>query len=250
MRLYFLRADLRLEDFLPEDLRVDDLRVEDLRVEDLRVEDFLPLDFLPEVFLPLDDFRDDDLRGTLAPFSRASDKPIAIACFRLLTLRPLPERSVPFFFRRIADSTRLLAAFPYFLPPDDFRAAIVTNSPEWRGVCGSGRDTPGKCQAVVEVVETCISPDEQTFCDSYSRIRKRVNLRRNYMIQPSFSVSDVDDRVSTVIHNGFFLKTNTQRAMHDASATLRREKFNGAEGALSAKCIASRNAAPEHHVHT
>jgi hypothetical protein len=49
---------------------------------------------------------DDDLRdGTLAPFSRASLSPIAIACFRLLTLRPDPLFSVPFFLRRIADFT-------------------------------------------------------------------------------------------------------------------------------------------------
>lgn len=53
-------------------------------------------------------------RGTFAPFSRASLKPIAIACFRLVTLRPDPLFSVPFFFRCIADLTRLPAAFPYF----------------------------------------------------------------------------------------------------------------------------------------
>jgi hypothetical protein len=35
--------------------------------------------------------------GTLPPFSRASLKPIAIACFRLRTLPPEPLRSVPFF---------------------------------------------------------------------------------------------------------------------------------------------------------
>jgi hypothetical protein len=69
------------------------------------------------------------LRGTFAPFSRASDNPIAIACLRLVTFFPLrPLLSVPFFFRRIADSTRLPAALPYFLPPDFFRAAM-TNSP-------------------------------------------------------------------------------------------------------------------------
>jgi hypothetical protein len=45
---------------------------------------------------------------------------------RLVTFLPLrPLRSVPFFLRRIADSTRLLAAFPYFLPPDFFRAAMT-----------------------------------------------------------------------------------------------------------------------------
>jgi hypothetical protein len=73
----------------------------------------------------VDDFFAEDLRGTFAPFLRASESPIAIACFRLVTLRPLPDFRVPFFLRCIADSTRLLAAFPYFLPPDGFRAAIV-----------------------------------------------------------------------------------------------------------------------------
>jgi hypothetical protein len=89
-------------------------------VDFLRV-DFLAVDFLPDDFLPVDFFR-----GTFAPFSRASDRPIAIACLRLVTFFPLrPLLSVPFFFRRIADSTRLPAAFPYFLPPDFFRAAIA-----------------------------------------------------------------------------------------------------------------------------
>src|SRR5690349_20077336 len=46
--------------------------------------------------------------GTLAPFLRASESPIAMACLRLFTfppLPPLPERSVPFFLRRIALAT-------------------------------------------------------------------------------------------------------------------------------------------------
>jgi hypothetical protein len=57
--------------------------------------------------------RDDFGRGTFAPFSRASLKPIAIACSRLVTFRPEPLLSVPFFFRCIADFTRLAAAGPY-----------------------------------------------------------------------------------------------------------------------------------------
>jgi hypothetical protein len=61
----------------------------------------------------LEDFRD-RLRGTLAPFFLASLNPIAIACFRLLTFRPDPLLSVPFFRRRIADSTVLPAFLPYF----------------------------------------------------------------------------------------------------------------------------------------
>jgi hypothetical protein len=67
------------------------------------------------------DFRREDLRlradfrgGTFAPFSRASLNPIAIACLRLLTLRPDLLFSVPFLRRRIADSTFLEADSPYF----------------------------------------------------------------------------------------------------------------------------------------
>src|ERR1700722_7826136 len=76
--------------------------------------------------------------GTLAPFFRASDSPIAIACLRLFTVPPLPpfpERRVPFFSRRTALSTDFPAAFPYlrllnFLcAPAFFRVAILS-SPE------------------------------------------------------------------------------------------------------------------------
>ena len=52
--------------------------------------------------------------GTFAPFFRASLSPIAMACFRLFTLRPDPLLSVPFFRRRIADLTVLDADLPYF----------------------------------------------------------------------------------------------------------------------------------------
>src|SRR6266852_9639319 len=63
------------------------------------------------------------LRGTFTPFLRASERPIAIACSRLFTLPPLPplpERSVPLFFRRMALATVLPAALPYLRPPDFF----------------------------------------------------------------------------------------------------------------------------------
>jgi hypothetical protein len=86
-------------------------------------ERFLPPDFLR----PPDDFRPpDDLRGTFAPFLRASESPIAIACLRLVTFFPLrPDLSVPFFLRFIALSTRFEAALPYFLPREDFLAAMT-----------------------------------------------------------------------------------------------------------------------------
>ena len=60
--------------------------------------------------------------GTLAPFFRASESPRAIACLRLFTVPPfppLPDFNVPRFLRRMALSTRLLAACPYLRP--DFR---------------------------------------------------------------------------------------------------------------------------------
>lgn len=51
--------------------------------------------------------------GTFAPFFRASESPIAIACLRLVTFVPdRPDMSVPLFFLRIARSTLLLAAAP------------------------------------------------------------------------------------------------------------------------------------------
>jgi hypothetical protein len=75
----------------------DDDALLDLRPEDLRLRD-------------PDDLRD----GTLAPLLRASFNPIAIACFRLVTLRPELLFRVPRFRRRIVDSTFLEADLPYF----------------------------------------------------------------------------------------------------------------------------------------
>jgi len=104
--------------------------------------------------------------GTRAPFFRASDKPIAIACLRLFTFPPLPalpDFSVPRFLRRIALATDLLAPLLYlrlldfcFLgirPPDnlDFRLsrgvvraiAQVDN----RGIKGEGpKRRPKPCR--------------------------------------------------------------------------------------------------------
>jgi hypothetical protein len=61
-----------------------------------------------------DDVRDRFGDGTLAPFSRASLSPIAIACLRLFTVAPDPLFSVPRFRRCIADSTFFDADRPYF----------------------------------------------------------------------------------------------------------------------------------------
>jgi hypothetical protein len=97
--------------------RAHRLREELLRVDFLRLAvDLLRLavDFLrlPLLFFRLERF---GLAGTLAPFWRASDRPIAIACLRLVTFLPLrPLRSVPFLRLRIADSTVFLLRLPYF----------------------------------------------------------------------------------------------------------------------------------------
>ena len=69
---------------------------------------------LPAYFLFLD--LDERFRGTLAPERRASDRPIAIACFRLVTFLPeRPLRSVPRLRSCIARFTLRCAFFPYFL---------------------------------------------------------------------------------------------------------------------------------------
>jgi hypothetical protein len=64
-----------------------------------------------------DRFRDEDERlcGTFAPDRRASDRPIAIACFRLVTFFPeRPLRSVPRLRSCIARLTLPPALLPYF----------------------------------------------------------------------------------------------------------------------------------------
>jgi hypothetical protein len=52
--------------------------------------------------------------GTFAPFFLASERPMAIACFLLVTFLPLPLRSVPAFFLFIALRTVFEAPFEYF----------------------------------------------------------------------------------------------------------------------------------------
>jgi hypothetical protein len=56
----------------------------------------------------------DFLRGTLPPARRASERPIAIACFRLVTFLPdRPLFNVPLLRSRIALLTFSCAFFPY-----------------------------------------------------------------------------------------------------------------------------------------
>jgi hypothetical protein len=63
--------------------------------------------------------------GTFAPFLRASERPIATACLRLVTFFPLrPLFSVPRFISCISFFTCLPAAEPYFLL-EDFLAPFL-----------------------------------------------------------------------------------------------------------------------------
>ena len=57
-------------------------------------------------FFEDDFFDEDDFFGTFPPARRASERPMAIACFRLFTFLPeLPLLSVPLFRSCIARST-------------------------------------------------------------------------------------------------------------------------------------------------
>ena len=79
--------------------------------------DFLEADFLEELFFDADLDLPDLLAflGTLAPDFLASDKPIAIACFREVTFLPLrPLFSFPRFSSCNALLTFLPAPFEYF----------------------------------------------------------------------------------------------------------------------------------------
>src|SRR4051812_6073570 len=66
---------------------------------------FRPLLFLRPPFLRF---------GTFLPSLRASDRPMAMACLRLFTLRPLPDLSLPRLNLCISRSTSLDALFEYF----------------------------------------------------------------------------------------------------------------------------------------
>jgi hypothetical protein len=131
MELFFLA------DFLPEAdfFEADPLEAVFFEAAFFRGADFLAALFLDAPFLEADFLEADFLEaaflgaaffaaflpalfflGTLAPFSRASESPMAMACSRLFTLPPLPpgpERRVPFFFLCMALSTDLEAPFEY-----------------------------------------------------------------------------------------------------------------------------------------
>jgi hypothetical protein len=126
---------LREDDFFDGDLRELDLREEDLLELLFFALDFFALLFFEPLFFA-DDFFEADfffaaLRpgggGTFAPSLRASDKPIAMACFGFFTLLPLPDFSLPRLNSCISRSTDFCALGPYLRPLDFFFAAILTS---------------------------------------------------------------------------------------------------------------------------
>lgn len=100
--------------------------------------------------------------GTFAPFLRASDKPMAIACFLLFTtppLPPFPDRKVPCFLRCIALLTVLLAARPYLAI---ISSSQRTSSPITIAPVNLPRD---KRLSVNLATKTCTLTDE--YCSTF-----------------------------------------------------------------------------------
>ena len=78
------------------------------------------------------DQRDARARGTFAPFLRASLRPMAIACLRLVTLRPDPLFNVPVLRRCIADFTVFCALLPYLAMLGSFQLPYHASDPYFR----------------------------------------------------------------------------------------------------------------------
>src|SRR6266542_226094 len=99
--------------------------------------------FRDDVFLREEDF----LRGTLPPARRASERPIAIACFRLVTfLRDRPLFNVPRLRSCIAFSTFCDAFLPYFAigPPCRGRQCRLKywTARSWRSAAARDANVP------------------------------------------------------------------------------------------------------------
>ena len=102
---------------------------------DFELDDFFePLDLFDELL----DFFDDDLRdGTLPPARRASEMPMATACFRLFTF--LPERplfSFPSPYSCITFETFFRAFDPYFAIAQNLRPQFVQMASRRLTDCG------------------------------------------------------------------------------------------------------------------
>jgi hypothetical protein len=105
---------------------VDFFEVEAFFVDD---DDFFDAAFFDE---PPEDFLDDEdffAGGTLPPSRRASERPMAMACLRLVTFLPEPPlRSVPSFRSCIVFSTLSWAFLPYLLAMQIPPAQVVVQA--------------------------------------------------------------------------------------------------------------------------
>ncbi|WXB12583.1 hypothetical protein LZC94_32635 [Pendulispora albinea] len=113
-------------------------------VADFLAAGLLDADLLAAVFLAAGFFAA-FFFGTFAPSRRASERPMATACFLFVTFFPdLPERKVPSFRSCMALPTLSLAAFPYFRELDFFFAAmrIPFDVPRLFDACSSREQSP------------------------------------------------------------------------------------------------------------
>ncbi len=116
----FLGADFLVADFLlPAFLGAAFLVALFLAVDDLLLflgaaffAAFLGAAFLAAFLGAL--FLDAAFLGALAPSFLASERPIAIACLRLVTFLPEPDFNVPLFISRMFSATLSLLFFEYF----------------------------------------------------------------------------------------------------------------------------------------
>src|SRR5262249_17777764 len=123
--------------------------------------------------------------GTLAPAFRASDKPMAIACLRLLTFLPdRPLFKVPRFLSCIALLTLLAAFFPYLAMDDSFTpiTGLEAHRPESSAQCSTRDEIEKQCtsisirfrpaldhQALVDVAKNSLrlqSAGNSSFCET------------------------------------------------------------------------------------
>ena len=112
MRVDFVDEDFFEEDFLPAVFFDEEVFFED--------EDFFAdeEDFFEDEDFLADDFFEDDFfaGGTLPPSRLASDRPMAMACLRLVTFLPEPPLfNLPRFISCMFSSTLSEAFFPYLL---------------------------------------------------------------------------------------------------------------------------------------
>jgi hypothetical protein len=89
--------------------------------------DLLELFFFAEDFFEVDFFELDFFAGTFAPSERASESPMAMACFGFVTFFPLrPDFSLPRLNSCISRSTVFEALGLYFRLEDFFLAMLAS----------------------------------------------------------------------------------------------------------------------------